>query len=148
VDERPLLIRQDAKGDGRFGSPRSGHRMHRGVDIAAPLHSPVLAVRSGRVITAAKHHGMGRYVEVQHGGRLHSLYAHLDTIAVRPGDRVRQGQLIGTVGKTGNARHPWIIPHLHFEVTRDGTPIDPAMLGLAFVAPENKTALAQADVED
>jgi murein DD-endopeptidase MepM/ murein hydrolase activator NlpD len=148
VDQRPLIIRQDAKGDGRFGSPRSGNRAHRGVDIAAPLGSPVRALRSGRVITVTKHRGMGRYVELQHGGRMRSLYAHLDTIVVRPGDRVRQGQVIGTVGKTGNARHTWITPHVHLEVLRAGKPIDPAALGLALVVPDNKTTIAQADVED
>lgn len=148
VDQRPLVIRHDAKGDGRFGAPRSGHRVHRGIDIAAPLGSPVRALRSGRVITATKHRGMGRYVEVQHGRRLRSLYAHLQTIAVHPGDRVRQGQVIGTVGKTGNARHAWITPHLHLEVTRAGAPVDPATLGLALVVPADKTTIAQAHVED
>lgn len=122
--------------------------MHRGVDIAAPVGSPVRALRSGRVITAAKHRGMGRYVEVQHGGRMCSLYAHLQTVAVRSGDRVRQGQLIGTVGKTGNARHAWITPHVHLEVTRAGKPIDPAMLGLVLMAPDDRTTIAQADAQE
>lgn len=148
VDQRPLIIRADAKGDGRFGSPRSGRRIHRGVDIAAPLGTPVRALRSGRVMMATKDRGLGRYVEVQHGGRLRSLYGHLSTIAVRPGDRLRQGQVIGTVGKTGNARHAWITPHLHLEVTRGSKLIDPASLGLVFVAPRDHTTIAQADVEE
>lgn len=148
VDQRPLVIRQDAKGDGRFGAPRSGNRLHRGIDIAAPRGSPVRALRSGRVVTNSKHRGMGRYVELQHAGRMRSLYAHLDTVLVQAGDRVRQGQVIGTVGKTGNARHAWIMPHVHLEVTRAGTPIDPATLGLVLVIPAEKTTIAQAHVED
>ena len=148
VDERPLMIRHDAKGDGQFGAPRSGNRAHQGVDIAAPLGSPVRAVRSGRVMVVAKHRGMGRYIELQHGSNLHSLYAHLSESMVRPGQRVRQGQVIGSVGKTGNARHAWIAPHLHLEITRDGAPIDPATMGLALVAPQENTAIAQADVQD
>ena len=135
LDHRPLVIRQDAKGDGRFGAPRSGHRRHRGVDVEAPLGSPVRAIRSGRVIASGKHRGLGRYLELEHPGDLHSLYAHLETIAVDVGDRVRQGQLIATVGKTGNARSPLITPHLHLEVLQAGRPLDPATMGLALLEP-------------
>jgi murein DD-endopeptidase MepM/ murein hydrolase activator NlpD len=130
LDVAPMLIRHDAKGDGRFLSPRSGNRQHRGVDIAAPLDAPVRAIRSGRVATAAIHRGLGKYVVVDHGGSLTSLYAHLNTMTVREGQRVRQGEQLGTVGKTGNARHRWITPHLHLEVLAEGRPMDPASYGL------------------
>jgi len=130
VDARPLVIRQDAKGKGYFGAPRSGHRFHRGIDLVAALKSPVRAIRSGWVVRVATHRGLGRYVELEHEPHLHSLYAHLDTVTVKEGERVPQGAIIGSVGKTGNARHPWITPHLHLEVVRDGTPIDPQGLGL------------------
>ena len=155
VDNRPLLIRQDAKGDGRFRAPRSGGRLHRGVDLVAPLRSPVRAIRSGRVVTTATHRGLGRYVEIAHDRHLHSLYAHLATIDVKAGQRVRQGDLLGTVGKTGNARHAWITPHLHVEILKDGEPMDPARLGLALVEPASPKrtegapeAGAQADEHD
>ena len=130
VDSRPLTIRHDAKGDGRFASPRSGNRRHRGVDLSAPLDSPVRAIRSGTVIQVGAHRGLGRYVELEHRGQLRSVYAHLNTVRVEPGMRVRQGQPVGTIGKTGNARHPWITPHVHLEVLRRSTPIDPRMVGL------------------
>lgn len=130
IDTRPLVIRQDAKGDGRFQSPRSGNRRHRGIDLVAPIDSPVRAVRSGTVVQVGLHRGLGRFVELQHRRGMSSRYAHLKTVRVEPGRRVRQGAVIGTVGKTGNARHAWITPHVHLEVLQDGAPIDPRTLGL------------------
>lgn len=133
IEAQTLVIRHDAKGDGRYLAPRSGGRRHRGVDLTAPLDSSVRAIRSGRVSEVGMHRGLGRFVEVEHAGGLQSLYAHLATAAVSAGQRVRQGQVIGAVGKTGNARHRWITSHLHLEVLRHGTPVDPATMGLAFV---------------
>ena len=134
VDEQPLRLRHDAKGDGRFGAPRSGQRSHRGVDLLAPLHSPVRAIRSGTVIRMGTHRGLGHFVELSHRKDLTSLYAHLATTTVTQGQRVSQGQVIGTVGKTGNARHPWISPHLHLELASHGEILDPAALGLRALA--------------
>ena len=135
IAEESLVIRKDAKGDGRFGAPRSGNRRHRGIDVVAPLGSPVLAVRSGVVIATGAHRGLGRYVELEHRDKLCSLYAHLDRIAVDVGERIRQGQAIGTVGKTGNASHPLIQPHLHLEISKAGQTLDPSALGLALTDP-------------
>ena len=137
LETQPLVIRADAKGDGRFWAPRSGGRRHRGIDILAALKSPVRAIRSGRVVRVGTHRGLGRFVELEHRHHLQTLYAHLDAVLVEAGARVRQGAVIGTVGKTGNARHPWITPHLHVEVWRDGEPMDPQALGLRFVEPAN-----------
>ena len=133
LEASSLLIREDAKGDGRFLAPRSGGRRHRGIDLVANLHSPVRAIRSGVVVEVGVHRGLGRFVELEHHGHLRSVYAHLDEVLVEAGARVRQGAQIGTVGKTGNARHRWITPHLHLEVLRDGEPIDPTSLGLPLV---------------
>ncbi len=130
VDTEPLRIRSDAKGKGGFGAPRSGNRRHAGIDLAAPLKSPVRAIRSGRVVTVGRHRGRGRYIDLEHGGHLHSRYAHLSEVRVEEGQRVRQGETIGLVGKTGNARHPAIMPHVHLEVWRDEERIDPQTLGL------------------
>ena len=130
VDTLPLVIRHDAKGDGRFDAPRSGGRRHRGIDLLATIDSPVRAIRSGQVVRVGLHHGFGQFVEIEHGEGLDSLYAHLNTVRVTPGVWVRQGDQIGTVGKTGNAHHPWILPHVHLEVTRNGEPIDPVALGI------------------
>jgi murein DD-endopeptidase MepM/ murein hydrolase activator NlpD len=133
VDTRPLVIRQDAKGDGRFLAPRSGNRRHQGVDLAAALDSPVRAIRSGIVVQVGSHRGLGRFVELEHRGELRSRYAHLNSVRVEPGARIAQGDIIGTVGKTGNARHPWIAPHLHLEVLQGDEPVNPAALGLEMV---------------
>lgn len=130
VDVQPMRIRHDAKGDGRWAAPRSGYRRHNGIDLAAPLGSPVRAIRSGRVLNVGTHKGLGRYVEIEHPQQWQSLYAHLQDVRVAAGQRVRQGASIGTVGKTGNARHAWIAPHLHLEVTRQGERINPLSLGL------------------
>ncbi len=145
LDQDALVIRADAKGDGRFGAPRSGNRRHRGVDLEAPLGSPVRAIRSGVVVEIGVHRGLGRFVELEHPQHLRSLYGHLETVNVRVGDRVRQGQTIATVGKTGNARNRLIKPHLHLEVLRQGEPIDPARIGLVAVEPATPSTDAVAD---
>lgn len=142
IDTDALHVRQDAKGDGRFGAPRSGRRRHRGVDLLAPLNSPVRAIRSGTVVEVGAHRGLGRFVKVSHGRGLTSLYAHLASTAVEQGDRVTQGQVIGAVGKTGNARHPWISSHLHLEIAREGEVIDPVVMGLEVLASASDTAQA------
>ncbi len=136
IDTEPLTIRKDAKGDGSFFASRSGDRRHRGIDLAAPLGSSVRAIRSGSVVEVGLHRGLGRFIDLEHHGGLHSRYAHLNDVQVSVGERVQQGQRIGTVGKTGNARHRWIIPHLHLEVVRDGELVDPASLGLRVVEAE------------
>ena len=144
VDQPVLIIRHDGKGDGRFGSPRSGGRMHRGVDLEAPVGTPVRVIRSGVVEITMLHRGLGKYIQIRHDAELESIYAHLQTSLVTVGERVRQGQIIGTVGKTGNARHRVIKPHLHLEVLRRGQPFDPAALGLAMVPPQEAIGNGQA----
>ncbi len=135
-----LVVRFDGKGDGRFLAPRNGGRRHRGIDLAAAVGGPVYAIRSGRVREVGTDLGLGKFVSLKHDGTLSSLYAHLDTLLVTDGQRVRQGQKIGTVGKTGNARHPVIQPHLHLEVMQRDQRINPAQLGLEIVdASSSKT---------
>jgi len=138
VDE-PLHVRQDAKGDGHFLAPRSGNRLHRGIDLEAALESPVRAIRSGWVAEVGQHRGLGQFVELEHRRGLRSLYAHLSAVRVGAGGRVRQGEIIGAVGKTGNARHPWIAPHVHLEVWQGEELIDPRSLGLAVVDPDGES---------
>jgi len=126
--EGPVTIREDAKGDGHFAAPRSGNRRHRGVDFAAPIGTPVRAIRSGIVLEVGAHRGFGHFIVLGHRQNLRSLYAHLNDVQVEAGRKVRQGQVIVTVGKTGNAWHPWITPHLHFEVVKAGEPINPQVM--------------------
>lgn len=120
-----VVIRSDSRGDGAFASPRNGNRLHKGIDLLAEMKAPVYASRSGRVIAAEKNNGMGNYVKIEHKEDLVTVYGHLSQIEVNLNQFVRQGKIIGTVGKTGNANHPQILPHLHFEVRKDGVSVNP-----------------------
>jgi len=130
--KKGIVIRSDMRGDGFFGAGRNGRRLHEGVDLCADMGTPVAAARSGRVIVSRiienKHiqTGSGNYIILQHAGNLTTVYAHLSEVYVRKNDFLRQGQIIGRVGKTGNANYRDIQPHLHFEVRKDGAPQDPA----------------------
>ncbi|HET8527492.1 MAG TPA: peptidoglycan DD-metalloendopeptidase family protein [Gaiellaceae bacterium] len=106
-------------GDG-FG-PRGG-RFHAGVDLLAPAGTAVTAAAPGLVTWAApRAGGWGLLVVVRHADGVRTLYAHLESVAVRVGDVVAGGAVLGRVGATGDATGP----HLHFEVRVDGASIDP-----------------------
>ncbi len=120
-----MVVRSDSMGDGLFGSPRSGGRLHQGIDLLAALGSPVFAARSGIVVAATSSKGMGNYIAIKHPGSMITIYGHLTDIYVQKNALVRQGELIGSVGKTGNANYRAIQPHLHFEVRKNGIPQDP-----------------------
>ncbi|HEX8526922.1 M23 family metallopeptidase [Allosphingosinicella sp.] len=96
-------------------------RMHRGVDFAAGYGTPILAATDGRVAAAGWAGGYGRQVRLSHSGGLVTSYSHMSRFAVSPGQTVRQGQVIGYVGSTGLSTGP----HLHYELYRNGTAIDP-----------------------
>ncbi|WOD39339.1 M23 family metallopeptidase [Nodosilinea sp. E11] len=110
-------------------------RFHAGTDLAAPTGTPVLATRSGRVAVSDFLGGYGLTVILRHDeGSLESRYAHLSQLAVKAGEWVEQGEVIGLVGSTGNSTGP----HLHFELrqlTGDGwvakDPIEVLEYGLA-----------------
>lgn len=99
-------------------------RPHSGLDIAAAEGTPIKAVESGTVIEADNFFFSGNMVYLDHGQGLISLYAHMHSINVKPGDRVEQGQVIGTVGQTGRVTGA----HLHLAVMANQTTIDPALL--------------------
>ncbi len=97
-------------------------RMHSGQDYRARHGTPIAAVTDGRVITAGRSGGCGNAVRLRHGGGLDTRYCHMSRMAVRQGQQVRRGQVIGYVGSTGLSTGP----HLHYEMYRNGRPIDPA----------------------
>ncbi|MDD5729866.1 MAG: M23 family metallopeptidase [Candidatus Omnitrophica bacterium] len=123
--ENGMIVRNDSRGDGNFASRRNGGRMHNGIDLQAGIGSPVYACRSGRAGTFTQKNGMGNYIILRHAGGISTLYGHLSSVEVKDGSFVVQGQTIGKVGKTGNANHPDIAPHLHFEIKKNGKIQDP-----------------------
>lgn len=102
-------------------------RFHAGVDIGAGWGSPIVAAGDGKVIAAGWGGGFGREVEIAHGGGMTSIYGHMSEIVAQPGTFVRAGQLIGYVGSSGLSTGP----HLHFEVRKAGTPVNPLAVRFA-----------------
>lgn len=96
-------------------------RMHRGLDFRASYGSPIVAVADGIVARAGWAGGYGNQVRLNHAGGLATSYSHMSRIAVAPGSRVRQGQVIGYIGTTGLSTGP----HLHFETYQNGVTINP-----------------------
>jgi peptidoglycan hydrolase-like protein with peptidoglycan-binding domain len=109
-----------APGD-EFG-PR-GARFHAGIDFPAPFGTTVEAAGPATVVAAGwRAGGFGNAVELDHGGGVTTLYAHMSAVLVKPGQRVETGTAVGLVGDTGHATGP----HLHFEVHVRGAAVDPA----------------------
>lgn len=99
-------------------------RMHQGVDFGAGSGEPIMAAGGGTISFAGWHGGHGRYVMIRHNKELVTAYAHMGRIAVAAGQRVRQGQMIGTVGSSGLSTGP----HLHYEVWLRGKAVNPVSL--------------------
>ncbi|MCW8930043.1 MAG: M23 family metallopeptidase [Gammaproteobacteria bacterium] len=107
---------------GQRKDPFTGRKkMHKGVDVAGKSGSAVLATADGVVIRAEKQTGYGKLIEIDHGYKLSTLYGHNKTISVKVGDIVKQGQVIATMGSTGRSTGP----HVHYEVLRNGRPVNP-----------------------
>lgn len=127
-----------------FGSRRhpvlNRIRMHRGVDYAAPIGTPIFAAGDGRVTFAGWQSGFGRTVILDHGNGITTLYAHMSRLgAYRVGQRVRQGTTIGYVGMSGLATGP----HLHYEFRVRGVHKDPLRVTLPKPEPLKGPLLAE-----
>lgn len=98
-------------------------KMHRGVDFAAPTGTPIYAAGDGRIVEAGRKGSYGNYVRIRHNGEYSTAYAHTSRFAkgIKPGVRVKQGQVIAYVGTTGRSTGP----HLHYEVIRGSGQINP-----------------------
>lgn len=103
------------------GEPRNPHL---GLDIPAPIGQPVLAPAAGLVVQTGDYFFNGRTVMIDHGQGLVSMLCHLDQISVKAGDLLRQGDVIGLVGKTGRATGP----HLHWTLSLNDARIDPLLV--------------------
>ena len=105
----------------RFDPIHGKPRLHAGIDIAAPAGSSVRAMAAGQVVFSGQAKGYGNLVSVDHGHGMVTRYAHNVTNLVGVGEQVSPGQEIARVGTSGRSTGP----HLHFEILRDDTPIDP-----------------------
>ena len=112
-----------SSGFGMRRHPILGYRrLHAGMDFRARHGTPIVAVTDGRVTSAGRAGGCGITVKLNHGGGLETRYCHMSRMAVRRGQSVRRGQVIGYVGSTGLSTGP----HLHYEMYRGGRAINPA----------------------
>lgn len=120
---RPLALGRTGSAFGNRLDPFTHHpSFHPGVDLVAPTGTPILAAAGGRVIHAGPMPGYGNTVDIDHGNRFITRYAHASKIKVRVGQRVQPREAIAEVGSTGRSTGP----HLHFEVRVGGQPVNPA----------------------
>jgi len=103
-------------------SPYSGrYKMHDGIDIGAPYGAPIVAPADGVVVVSGTGAGFGKHVQLHHGYGIETLFAHSQKVVVKRGQKVKRGDIIAYVGSTGHSTGP----HLHYEVSINGTPVDP-----------------------
>jgi len=98
------------------------YRLHAGVDLCAPLNTPIYASGDG-LVTSSKmgRGGIGNYIRIYHGYGFETVYGHLNKMLVKPGQRVKRGDKIALMGSTGISN----ISHLHYEVYKNGSPVNP-----------------------
>ena len=122
---RPTASGAVSSNYGRRRAPTKGASSnHDGVDIGVPVGTPVRAVKAGTVTKAGPNGGYGNYVRLAHSGGYASFYAHLSSIGVARGDRVKRGQKIALSGNTGTSTGP----HLHFGMAKGGRSVNPASI--------------------
>ena len=103
-------------------------KIHRGIDFAAPIGTPIYAAGNGKIVFVGRKGAYGKYIRIRHNSRYSTAYAHLSQYrkGIRRGKRVKQGQIIGYVGSTGRSTGP----HLHYEVLVMGKQINPLKMKL------------------
>jgi len=119
----PLDHYRQTSGFGTRTDPVNGRKgRHFGIDLAAPLRSPVLSTAPGRVVFAGWRGRFGRMIEINHGLGIKTRFAHLKKILVKPGQAVDHREKIGLLGSSGRSTGP----HVHYEILIDGNPVDPS----------------------
>ena len=132
LSRKPMSF-QNARISSPFGKRRHpilrDIRIHWGVDYAAPAGSLVYAGGDGVIQVAKYNGGYGNYIKIRHNSEYSTAYGHMKAFAkgIRPGVRVKQGQVIGYVGSTGRSTGP----HLHYEVIRNGRRVNPTTIKAA-----------------
>lgn len=121
-DARPVDVGYNSSSFGRRVDPFTGRTaFHEGLDFTAAVGTPIYAAAGGVVTVSEQMPDYGKIVKISHGSGMETRYAHASELLVKVGEVVKKGQLIARVGSTGRSTGP----HLHFEVRRDGAPLDP-----------------------
>lgn len=121
-DNSPVSVGYNSSSFGWRVDPFSGRSaFHEGLDFTAGVGTPIYAAAGGVVTASEQMPDYGKIVKISHGSGLETRYAHASELLVNVGEVVKKGQLIAKVGSTGRSTGP----HLHFEVRRDGAPLDP-----------------------
>ena len=108
-------------------------KLHTGMDFTAPVGTEIYATGNGTVVKVEKDgRGYGNNVIINHGYGYQTLYGHMSKFSVRPGQKVKRGDLIGSVGNTGTSTGP----HLHYEVHKNGNPVNPVNFYYNDLSPE------------
>ncbi|MFL0100493.1 M23 family metallopeptidase [Tenacibaculum maritimum] len=118
-------------------------RMHNGMDFTAPTGTQIYTSGNGTVIKAARSSTFGNVVYIDHGYGYKTIYAHMSKIVARKGQKVKRGDLIGYVGNTGRSA----APHLHYEVHKNGRPVNPIYYYYGDLTPEEFLAMQKASQE-
>jgi murein DD-endopeptidase MepM/ murein hydrolase activator NlpD len=126
MESTPSILPVEGRISSRFSNARF-HPIHNravpheGIDVPAPVGTPIVAPARGRVVAAGRQSGYGLRVEIDHGFGITTLFAHASRVMVQVGQEVERGETIAQVGATGLATSP----HLHYEVRRHGIPVNP-----------------------
>ncbi len=110
----------------RFHPVLKKRRPHNGTDFGASRGTPIRATGAGKIVMAGRNGGHGNFVKIDHAGPYASSYSHMNRIKVKRGQRVKQGQVIGTVGSTGMSTGP----HLHYQFWKNGRYVNPMTIDL------------------
>ncbi len=125
LSSTPTLIPAQGWITSYFGqriSPHSGKlKMHEGIDVGAPTGTPIVSPADGIVTYSGEKAGFGKFVQVDHGFGIETIYAHNQSLHVKNGQKIKRGALLAAVGNTGHSTGP----HLHYEVRVNGIAVDP-----------------------
>jgi murein DD-endopeptidase len=110
-------------------------RAHKGTDYAAPVGTPIIATADGEVIEATRRGGNGIYAKIRHNGTYSTQYLHMRALNIKKGQRVKQGDIIGWIGMTGNTSGP----HVCYRFWKNGRQVDPLQEKLPAAAPIAKS---------
>lgn len=119
-------------------------KMHKGMDFTAPVGTPIYASGNGTIKHAKRSATFGKVVYIDHGYGYTTIYAHMSKVKARKGQKVKRGDIIGYVGNTGRS----VASHLHYEVHKDGRPLNPIFYYYGDLSPEEFIAMQKASEEE